>query len=168
MAFDLLSEPIRKFVRRKKWESLRPIQAAAITRILTTDCNYILASRTASGKTEAAFLPILSKADFNIQGVQVLYISPLIALINDQFVRIEELCEDLEISVTKWHGEANKTAKNNLLKKPNGVLLITPESLEAMFVNAPYNAATLFKNLQYIVVDEIHSFLGVKRIRRFY
>lgn len=163
MAFDLLSEPIRKFVRRKKWESLRPIQAAAITRILTTDCNYILASRTASGKTEAAFLPILSKADFNIKGVQVLYISPLIALINDQFVRIEELCEDLEISVTKWHGEANKTAKNNLLKNPNGVLLITPESLEAMFVNAPYNAANLFKNLHYIVVDEIHSFLGVDR-----
>src|SRR5699024_11650525 len=107
MAYNLLSEPIRKYIRDKCWESLRSNQAAAIPRIINTDDNFILASRTASGKTEAAFLPILSKVDFNKTGVQVLYISPLIALINDQFYRIEELCRILEISVTKWHGEAN-------------------------------------------------------------
>ena len=66
MSYDLLSEPIRKYIRDKRWEHLRPIQAAAISKILTTDFNYILASRTASGKTEAAFLPILSKVDFPI------------------------------------------------------------------------------------------------------
>ena len=163
MSYKLLSEPIRKYIRDKRWESLRPIQAAAISKIITTDNNYILASRTASGKTEAAFLPILSKADFNQIGVQVLYISPLIALINDQFFRIEDLCKDLEIKVTKWHGEAKKSLKTNLIKSPNGIVLITPESLEAMFVNAPYNVSTLFGNLKYIVIDEIHSFLGVDR-----
>lgn len=163
MSYKLLSEPIRKYVRDKRWESLRPIQAAAISKIITTDNNYIIASRTASGKTEAAFLPILSKTDFNTKGVQVLYISPLIALINDQFHRIEDLCKDLEISVTKWHGEAKKSLKTNLIKDPNGIVLITPESLEAMFVNAPYNVSTLFGNLKYIVIDEIHSFLGVDR-----
>jgi ATP-dependent helicase Lhr and Lhr-like helicase len=163
MSYNLLSEPIRKYIRNKRWESLRPIQAAAISKIITTDNNYILASRTASGKTEAAFLPILSKADFNQIGVQVLYISPLIALINDQFFRIEGLCKDLEIKVTKWHGEAKKSLKTNLIKNPNGIVLITPESLEAMFVNAPYNVSTLFGNLKYIVIDEIHSFLGVDR-----
>ncbi|KJF43465.1 DEAD/DEAH box helicase [Draconibacterium sediminis] len=163
MSYKLLSEPIRKYIRDKRWESLRPIQAAAISKIITTDNNYILASRTASGKTEAAFLPILSKADFNRIGVQVLYISPLIALINDQFFRIEDLCKDLEIKVTKWHAEAKKSLKTNLIKNPNGIVLITPESLEAMFVNAPYNISTLFGNLNYIVIDEIHSFLGVDR-----
>lgn len=163
MSYNLLSEPIRKYIRDKRWESLRPIQAAAISKIISTDNNYILASRTASGKTEAAFLPILSKTDFNSIGVQVLYISPLIALINDQFYRIEDLCKDLEISVTKWHGEAKKSLKTNLIKNPNGIVLITPESLEAMFVNAPYNISTLFGNLKYIVIDEIHSFLGVDR-----
>ncbi len=163
MSYNLLSEPIRKYIRDKRWESLRPIQAAAISKIISSDNNYILASRTASGKTEAAFLPILSKADFNVVGVQVLYISPLIALINDQFYRIEDLCKDLEISVTKWHGEAKKSLKTNLIKNPNGIVLITPESLEAMFVNAPYNVSTLFGNLKYIVIDEIHSFLGVDR-----
>lgn len=163
MSYNLLSESIRKYIRDKRWESLRPIQAAAISKIIKTDNNYILASRTASGKTEAAFLPILSKVDFNSVGVQVLYISPLIALINDQFYRIEDLCKDLEISVTKWHGEAKKSLKTNLIKNPNGVVLITPESIEAMFINAPYNVSKLFGNLKYIVIDEIHSFLGVDR-----
>ena len=163
MSYKLLSEPIRKYIRDKRWESLRPIQAAAISKIISSDNNYILASKTASGKTEAAFLPILSKTDFNQIGVQVLYISPLIALINDQFYRVEDLCKDLEIKVTKWHGEAKKSLKMGLIKDPNGVVLITPESLEAMFINAPYNVSVLFGNLKYIVIDEIHSFLGVDR-----
>ena len=163
MSFDLLSEPIRKFIRDKGWEQLRPIQNAAISKILGSDENFILASRTASGKTEAAFLPILSKVNFNDSGVQVLYISPLIALINDQFYRVEELCKNLDVTVTKWHGEANKTLKEKLIKQPSGIVLITPESLEAMFVNKPFNVKQLFSNLKYVVIDEIHSFIGTDR-----
>ncbi|MDX2001364.1 MAG: DEAD/DEAH box helicase [Chitinophagales bacterium] len=163
MSFDLLSEPIRKYIRDKRWEQLRPIQKAAIQRILTSNDNYILASRTASGKTEAAFLPILSKVDFKEAGVQVLYISPLIALINDQFYRIEELCKYLDLPVTKWHGEANKSLKERIIKQPSGIILITPESLEAMFVNKPYNVKHIFSNLKFVVIDEIHSFIGSDR-----
>jgi len=163
MSFELLSEPIRKYIRDKRWEQLRPIQNAAITKILTTDNHYILVSRTASGKTEAAFLPILSKVDFNEKGVQVLYISPLIALINDQFFRVEELCKNLEVNVVKWHGEANRTLKEKLIKDPSGVVLITPESLEAMLSNKPFNVKHLFANLKFVVIDEIHSFIGSGR-----
>ncbi|MFN9998078.1 MAG: DEAD/DEAH box helicase, partial [bacterium] len=163
MSFDLLSEPIRKFIRDKGWEQLRPIQNAAISKILNSDENFILASRTASGKTEAAFLPILSRVNFNDSGVQVLYISPLIALINDQFYRVEELCKNLDVTVTKWHGEANKSLKDRLIKQPTGIVLITPESLEAMFVNKPFNIKQLFSNLKYVVIDEIHSFIGTDR-----
>lgn len=163
MSFELLSEPIRKYIRDKGWEQLRPIQNAAIIKILSSDENFILASRTASGKTEAAFLPILSKVNFNDSGVQVLYISPLIALINDQFYRVEELCKNLDVTVTKWHGEANKTLKDRLIKQPTGIVLITPESLEAMFVNKPFNVKQLFSNLKYVVIDEIHSFIGTDR-----
>lgn len=163
MSFELLSEPIRKYIRDKRWESLRPIQIAAIDKILSSNENYILASRTASGKTEAAFLPILSKLNLNEQGVQVLYISPLIALINDQFYRIEELCKYLDVEVTKWHGEASKSLKEKLIKNPKGIVLITPESLEAMFINAPYNVKGLFSSLKYVVIDEIHSFIGTDR-----
>ncbi|MFC4476191.1 DEAD/DEAH box helicase [Flavobacterium chungangensis] len=163
MSFELLSEPIRKYIRDKRWEQLRPIQNAAISRVLTTDNHYILVSRTASGKTEAAFLPILSQVNFNEKGVQVLYISPLIALINDQFYRVEELCKNLEVNVVKWHGEANKTLKEKLIKDPSGVVLITPESLEAMLSNKPFNVKHLFSNLKFVVIDEIHSFIGSGR-----
>jgi ATP-dependent Lhr-like helicase len=163
MSYQLLSEPIRRFIRDKGWESLRPIQNAAITKIMSTEDNYILVSRTASGKTEAAFLPILSKVNFMDKGVQVLYISPLIALINDQFSRVEDLCKYLDVKVTKWHGEANRTLKEKLVKDPSGIILITPESLEAMFVNRPYQVKALFSNLKYVVIDEIHSFVGTDR-----
>lgn len=162
-SYNLLSDPIKKYVRDKRWEELRPIQNAAIQRIISTDNNYILASRTASGKTEAAFLPILSKVNFNEIGIQVLYISPLIALINDQFYRIEELCKYLEVPVTKWHGEANRTLKEKIIKEPSGIMLITPESLEAMFVNRPHHISHLFSNLKYVVIDEIHYFIGSGR-----
>ncbi len=162
-AYTLLSEPIRKYIRDKHWEQLRAIQTAAIEKILTTDNNYILISRTASGKTEAAFLPILSKIDFYETGVQVLYISPLIALINDQFNRVEELCKNLDINVTKWHGEASRSLKEHLIQHPEGIVLITPESIEAMFVNKSYQVRHLFSNLKYVVIDEIHSFIGTDR-----
>lgn len=162
-AFDLLSEPIRKYIRDQRWESLRKIQEATIPRILETDNNYVIISRTASGKTEAAFLPILSKVNFKEKGVKVLYISPLIALINDQFVRVEKLCDYLDVKVTKWHGEASKAQKDHLVKNPEGIVLITPESLEAMFINRPQNIHHLFSSLDYIVIDEIHSFLGSER-----
>lgn len=163
MPYNRLSEPIRRYIRDKRWEQLRPIQSAAINRIIDSDDHFILASRTASGKTEAAFLPILSKTDFHEPGVQVLYISPLIALINDQFNRVEELCGYLEIPVTKWHGEAKKAQKERVLKHPEGIMLITPESLEAMFVHKPYNIRKLFSNLKYVIIDEIHSFIGSDR-----
>lgn len=163
MSFELLSEPIRRYIRDQRWEELRPIQHAAISKILSTNDNYILASKTASGKTEAAFLPILSQTDFDHAGVQVLYISPLKALINDQFVRVEELCKYLDVPVTKWHGEANQSAKTRLIKRPQGIVLITPESLEAMLVNKPFNVKHLFGNLKFVVIDEIHSFIGTDR-----
>jgi ATP-dependent Lhr-like helicase len=163
MSFELLSEPIRRYIRDKRWDELRPIQNAAISKILSTEENYILASRTASGKTEAAFLPILSRVDFEEIGVQVLYVSPLKALINDQFYRVEDLCKYLDVTVTKWHGDAKRSGKEHLLKKPSGIVLITPESLEAMFVNKPYNVKHLFFNLKFIVIDEIHSFIGTDR-----
>jgi len=163
MSYNLLSEPIRRYIRDQRWEELRPIQAAAIQRILTTDTDFILASRTASGKTEAAFLPILSRMDFAEPGVQVIYISPLKALINDQFYRIEDLCRHLDVTVTKWHGEANRSLKEKLINNPHGIVLITPESLEAMLANRPFNIPHLFSNLKFVVIDEIHSFIGSDR-----
>lgn len=171
-AFSLLSREIQEYIRDKGWEQPRPIQDVAIRRIIETDLDYILSSKTASGKTEAAFLPVLTLSygdryragdDCCDEGVRVLYISPLIALINDQMQRMEELCAYLGIPVTKWHGEASASAKNRIIRNPEGVVLMTPESLEAMFQNKPENIARLFGHLDFVIIDEIHYFLGTDR-----
>ena len=162
-AINFLKPQVLSIIRDKGWKALTPIQERAIERIITTENNYILCAMTASGKTEAAFLPILSKVDFSTNGVKVLYISPLKALINDQMNRIEELCQELGIRVTKWHGDAKQSAKKNLINAPEGIVLMTPESLEAMFQHHPEYIGQLFKTLEYVIIDEMHYFLGTDR-----
>ncbi|UBF27123.1 DEAD/DEAH box helicase [Kovacikia minuta CCNUW1] len=96
-------------------------------------------------------------------GIQVLYISPLKALINDQYRRLSELGERLDIPIHPWHGDIDAGRKRKVLQHPSGMVLITPESLEALFVRRGYELAATFQALNYIVVDELHSFIGVER-----
>jgi ATP-dependent Lhr-like helicase len=96
-------------------------------------------------------------------GIQVLYISPLKALINDQYRRLSALGELLDIPIHPWHGDIDAGRKQKVLKQPSGVVLITPESLEALFVRRGYELAAPLRALSYIVVDELHSFIGVER-----
>ena len=89
--------------------------------------------------------------------------APLKALINDQYDRLSGLCERLEIPVHRWHGDVPASKKSAFLKTPDGILLITPESLEALFVIRGSAVAGLLAGLQYVVVDELHAFLGTER-----
>ena len=163
-SFDLLDERIRRWIWREGWTELRDAQERAVSALLGADRDVIIAAATAAGKTEAAFLPILSNLlrDEPCSG-SVLYISPLKALINDQRSRLDNLCEALEIPVTGWHGDVSSGRKQRFVKKPTGVLLITPESLEAMFVTRGLGLAATFGALRYVVVDELHAFIGSER-----
>ena len=162
--FERYSPFIRDYIYRSGWQSLRAVQNAAGDAIFGTDKNVLLTASTASGKTEAAFFPILTLLDENpSKSVGVLYIAPLKALINDQFGRLNELCEEEGIAVTRWHGDANRTAKGKLLKKPSGILQITPESLESLLINKHMEIPSLFGDLRFIVIDEIHSLLRADR-----
>lgn len=162
-SYDLLSRDMREFIYKKGWPSLTKIQDAAIRQMYKSENNLILAAPTASGKTEAAFLPAISKAKDIKNKLKILYISPLIALINDQFERITDMCKDLDIRVTSWHSEASVSRKDKLVENPSGILLITPESLEAMVVSDKKRAEVLLKDIEFIIVDEIHGFLDTNR-----
>lgn len=163
-AFDLLNKRIQKVIYEMKWESFRPIQNDAIFHMITSPSDLILSAPTASGKTEAAFLPVISQiADKGKDSVKILYVSPLKALINDQFDRVEALCRHIDFPITKWHGDASGSKKTALIKNPAGILLITPESIEALFLNKKEHLGTLFGRLEYIVIDEVHSFIGNER-----
>lgn len=158
--FNRYAPFIQDYIYRSGWKSLRAVQNAAGEAIFNTDDNVLLTASTASGKTEAAFFPILTLLDENPSStVGVLYIAPLKALINDQFGRLNELCMDEGIAVTRWHGDASQTQKRRLLKKPSGILQITPESLESLLINKHMEIPSLFGDLRFIVIDEIHSLL---------
>ncbi|MBQ3655902.1 MAG: DEAD/DEAH box helicase [Bacteroidales bacterium] len=159
-AFSRYSPFIQDFIYSSGWQSLRGVQNAAADAIFNTDENVLLTASTASGKTEAAFFPVLTLLDEEPSNtVGVLYIAPLKALINDQFERLDALCAEAGIIVTKWHGDAGQTQKRRLLKKPSGILQITPESLESLLINKHNVIPLLFGDLRFIVVDEIHSLL---------
>lgn len=163
-AFNLLHDGVRRQIYNMGWTELRPMQVAAIRSILGTDNHIVLSAGTASGKTEAAFLPILSAiADEPVGSFHAIYVGPLKALINDQFARVEELCGYLGLPVHRWHGDVSMSAKTKTIRNPGGVLLITPESLESLFVNRSNALATIFGGLQFVVIDELHSFLDHER-----
>jgi len=158
--FERYASFIQDYIYRNNWESLRAIQTAAADAIFNTDENVLLSASTASGKTEAAFFPILTLfTEDKPSTVGAIYIGPLKSLINDQFIRLNELCDEADIPVWHWHGDVTQSHKNQMLKKPSGILQITPESLEAMLLRKHAMIPKLFGDLRFIVIDEIHSLM---------
>ena len=159
-AFDRYAPFIQDFIYAHDWENLRSIQVAAADAIFNTEENVLLTASTASGKTEAAFFPILTLFDANPPAsIGAIYIGPLKALINDQFVRLNDLCAEADIPIWHWHGDVAQSHKAKLLKKPSGILQITPESLEALLLHKHMAIPRLFCDLRFVVIDEVHSLM---------
>lgn len=145
------------------WPNLRPLQAASVEPVRSgADC--VLIAPTAGGKTEAAVFPLLSSmVQEQWQGLSVLYVAPLRALLNNLHPRITKYGDWLGRRVGLWHGDIGDTARKRILADPPDVLLTTPESLEAMLVSPRIDHDSLFSGLQAIVVDELHSFAASDR-----
>lgn len=165
-AFDQLARPVQKWIRQQGWRELRDIQARAIRTIFESDNDLIVAASTAGGKTEAAFFPLISQvldAPAEGGGFDLLYIGPLKALITDQAGRLEGICQEAELPVVPWHGDVSQAIKTRAMKNPKGILLITPESLEALFVRRGLEIARLFGATRAVVIDELHTVLDSER-----
>jgi ATP-dependent Lhr-like helicase len=162
--FTRLAPFIKEYVYTHNWTELRPVQIEACQAIFDTNAHLLLAAGTASGKTEAAFLPVLTLMQQNpVNTIGVLYISPIKALINDQFARLNDLLKEADIPVCCWHGDVAASRKQMLLKDPRGVLQITPESLESLLINQHSQLNRLFGELRFIIIDEVHAFMGSER-----
>ncbi len=163
-AFSLLDERIQRWVWQAGWTELKDIQEQSIPQILEAKSDIIISAATASGKTEAAFFPIITRL-LNEHDIKpcAIYISPLKALINDQWNRLEELCRSTDIPVIPWHGDASEACKRRFIKDPYGCLLITPESLEGMLIRYGHAMSGIFGNLRYFVIDELHAFINSVR-----
>lgn len=163
-AFDRLHPGVQYHLANTlRWDGLRPTQADAVEPVLAGSDVLVLAP-TAGGKTEAAMFPLLSRmAAEDWQGVSVLYVCPLRALLNNLQPRIDGYCRWLGRSAAVWHGDISQAQRQTILKERPDVLLTTPESLEAMLVSTKVDPRVLFPGLQAVVVDEIHAFAGDDR-----
>ena len=165
--FGRLAPFVQEYIYRNKWEALHDIQAEAIHAILNGDDHILISSGTATGKTEAALLPIITDLHDNPPAtIGAMYIGPLKALINDQFERLTELLEASTIPVQSWHGDVAQTKKTHFLRQAQGILQITPESLEAMLINRHHALERLFSDLRYVVIDEVHALIASDRGRQ--
>ena len=163
-AFSRYAPFIQDYIFRQGWTSLRAVQVAAADALFNSEDNVLISASTASGKTEAAFFPVLTLLEEEPPAsVGAIYIAPLKALINDQFTRLSDLCEPAGIKVWRWHGDVGSSQKAKLLKNPTGVLQITPESLEALMLHKHALIPKLFHGLRFVIIDEVHSLLRADR-----
>jgi len=169
IAFDMLHAGIKKWAWKQGWRHLRSIQEEAILAILgNSDADLVISAPTAGGKTEAVYMPILSKicsSDHEV-GFQVLYLSPLRALIDDQYERISEMADVVDVPVTRWHGDVSRSDKARAQRSPAGILMTTPESLEAFFVLRAGSMQRMFGAVKFVIVDELHAFMPSERGRQ--
>ncbi|RLJ22037.1 ATP-dependent helicase [bacterium endosymbiont of Escarpia laminata] len=163
-SFDLLHPALQHhIVNSLGWPALRPLQEATIEPILRGE-HAILLAPTAGGKTEAASFPVFSRMlDENWQGLSVLYICPIKALLNNLEPRLSYYGSLLGRRAALWHGDVSPSRKAKIAAEPPDILLTTPESLEVMLVSRRIDHQRLFANLKCVVVDEVHAFAGDDR-----
>lgn len=150
-------------VSRLGWTSLRPVQEMAGEAILDRK-NAVVLAPTAGGKTEASMFPALAQMLVDEpEGVGVIYIAPIKALLNNQEERLGTYCEMVGLRRFVWHGDVTDADKRKFVKEPAQLLMTTPESLEVMLVSSRTPAAKLFAQLSLVVIDEVHALAGTDR-----
>lgn len=162
--FDQLHPAVQHHVVNSLgWRNLRPLQEAAIEPVLAGE-HLLAIAPTASGKTEAAFLPVLSRMlDESWSGLTVLYLCPLRALLNNLHERLSGYAELVGRRVGLWHGDVTTAQRDRLLRDPPDVLLTTPESLESMLVSTRVAQDQWFSGVRVAIVDEAHAFAADDR-----
>jgi len=162
--FDQLHPALQyHIVNSLGWRSLRPLQEATIAPILRGE-HAILLAPTAGGKTEAAVFPVLSRMlSERWEGLSVLYICPIKALLNNLEPRLAHYAGLVGRRVALWHGDVGPARKAKLIADPPDILLTTPESLEVTLISRRVDHQRLFANLRCVVLDEVHAFAGDDR-----
>jgi len=161
--FDELAKPIREAINERGFASPTDPQLKAIPEILAGK-NVLLISPTASGKTEAAVLPVLSMYITNRseqQGIKILYITPLRALNRDMLERLEWWAQRLDLRIAVRHGDTEVKERATQAKRPPDMLIITPETLQAILTGRVMKRH--LNAVKYVIVDEVHELAEDKR-----
>ncbi|MGC9346053.1 MAG: DEAD/DEAH box helicase, partial [Candidatus Bathyarchaeales archaeon] len=162
-AFDLLVKPIRRLIEKRGFLKPTEPQEKAIPKILEGK-NVLLISPTATGKTEAAVLPVLSmllQEQQRIPGIKVLYITPLRALNRDMLERLEWWCNNLDIKLAVRHGDTETKERTRQSRSPPTILITTPETLQAILPG--WILRQHLRHVRWVIVDEVHEMADSKR-----
>lgn len=163
-AFERLHPALQHhIVNSLGWRELREVQSLSIDAFLT-GANLVILAPTAGGKTESAFFPVISQMlTEGWDGLSVLYVSPIRALLNNQEQRLQKYFSLVGRRAACWHGDTTQGERRRILADWPDCLLTTPESLEAILVSTKIDHREFFKNVQAIVIDELHAFAGDDR-----
>jgi DEAD/DEAH box helicase domain-containing protein len=154
-------------------ESLYSFQERAIKKIRAGKNVGILAG-TGSGKTEAFLIPILNYAVKNPDHTVAILMYPTKALAQDQMSRLEILTQDLNVNFKRYDGDTSHEEREKILNHPPSILITNPDMVHVHLSDD--RLKTLISTINYIVLDEIHQYVGVfgahvhyvlRRIRRF-
>jgi len=170
---DQSPEPLANWFRNRYGEPTE-IQRAAWSR-LSSGQHLLLSAPTGTGKTLAAFLPLLAHlfTEHNprsaIRNPQCLYVSPLKALSNDTHRTLTTQVEELAALLSDARaprlmvrsGDSTAAERRELRRNPPEILLTTPESV-AVLLSQPMSRQ-LFAGLRWVVVDEVHALAACKR-----
>src|SRR5690625_6339236 len=162
--FEALTPSVQHhIVNSLRWPSLRPLQEEAIPSVLAGHDSLLLAP-TAGGKTEAAIFPLLTKmADESWQGLSVLYVCPLKALLNNLAPRVNSYAQWIGRRAEVRHGDTTASVRRRQALAPPDILLTTPETLESMLISRSVDHERVFGGVKAIVIDEVHAFAGDER-----
>jgi ATP-dependent Lhr-like helicase len=160
--FEMLVKPVRRLVEQKGFPEPTEPQEKTIPSILEGK-NVLLISPTATGKTEAAFLPVLSMLlqAPRSPGIKVLYITPLRALNRDLLERLEWWCNNLDIKLAVRHGDTDTRERTRQSRSPPDILITTPETLQAVL--SGWILRQHLQSLRWVIIDEVHELADSKR-----
>ncbi|MEM2111886.1 MAG: DEAD/DEAH box helicase [Candidatus Bathyarchaeia archaeon] len=161
--FDMLVRPVRRLVEEKGFKFPTEPQEKVIPKVLEGK-NVLLISPTATGKTEAAILPIfnmLIQMPRREPGIKVLYVTPLRALNRDMLERLEWWCNNLDIKLAVRHGDTDISERSRQARSPPDMLITTPETLQAILIG--WVMRRHLQAIRWVVIDEVHEVADSKR-----
>ena len=142
--------------------------------------HLVVVTPTASGKTLCYNLPVL-EALLQDPEQRALYLFPTKALAQDQMAELHQLEQllDLPIGVHTYDGDTPGDVRRKVRDQAR-IILTNPDMLHSAVLPHHPLWAKLFRNLRFVVVDELHTYRGVfgshvanvfrrlKRVARFY
>ena len=162
-AFELLPKPVRRLIEQRGFSKPTEPQEKVIPKILEGK-NVLLISPTATGKTEAAFLPVLGmliQMPERPPGIKVLYITPLRALNRDLLERLQWWCNNLDIKLAVRHGDTETRERSRQARSPPDILITTPETLQAILPG--WIMRQHLRSIRWVIIDEVHEMADSKR-----